>query len=93
MKDATTFLEYVHQATSWVAMGFTDSWVGSQRQKVVQLVQEYGEIKKSELLRKLQHLKASQLDPILNTLIQAKIIRREMKESEGGRRAEVFRLY
>lgn len=93
MKDATTFLEYVHQATSRVAMGFTDSWVGSQRQKVLQLVEAHGEMKKSELLRKLQHLKVQQLDSILTTLLQAKMLRKETKDSEGGRRAEVFRLY
>jgi len=90
--DAIILLVNLQERAVEVVSGFRDSWVATQRRKVLELAKTHGEISKSALLRKMQDIRARELNTILATLLQSEEIEKVKRPSGGGRPAEIYRL-
>lgn len=93
LSNAIVLLENLQERAVEVVSGFSDSWVATQRRKVLELVKAHGEISKSELLRKMRDIRSRDLNTIIATLLETEEIEKGRSTSEGpGRRAEIYRL-
>lgn len=92
LSDAIILLEDLQKRAVEVVSGFSDSWVATQRRKVLEHVEAHGEMTKSDLLRKMQDIRVKELNTILATLLEAGQIEKGKRPSGGGRPAEIYRL-